>query len=119
MVRKQPPSGTFLLCLLLIAAPLPGLEMTIDGRGPRAGEIWRNPGLARTLLRVAEGGKGAFYEGAIAESICATVQAAGGCMCEADLAAHASDLVGPISTVYRGVRVWECPPNGQGLTALL
>jgi gamma-glutamyltranspeptidase / glutathione hydrolase len=96
-----------------------GLELTIEGRGPRAGEIWRNPGLVRTLQQVAEGGKRAFYRGEVAVAICASIQAAGGCMCEADLAAHASDWVDPVSTVYHGVRVWECPPNGQGLAALM
>ncbi len=54
-----------------------GLELTIDGRAPRPGEIFRNPGLARTLRAVAEGGKAAFYEGRIAEAIAVTVQAGG------------------------------------------
>ncbi len=96
-----------------------GLELTIDGRGPRAGEIFRNPGLARTLRTIAEGGKRAFYEGDIAEAIARTVQQAGGCLAVEDLAAHTSTWDTPISTVYRGLRVWECPPNGQGLAALL
>ncbi len=96
-----------------------GHELTIDGRAPRPGEIFRNPGLARTLRTVAEGGKDAFYRGAIAEAIAAVVQAAGGCMTVEDLAAHTSTWDEPISTTYRGLRVWECPPNGQGLTALL
>ena len=96
-----------------------GRELTIDGRGPRPGEIFRNPGLARTLRTVAEGGKTAFYEGVIAEAIAAAIQAAGGCMTTADLAAHTSTWHQPISTIYRGLRIWECPPNGQGLAALL
>jgi gamma-glutamyltranspeptidase/glutathione hydrolase len=96
-----------------------GLEMTIAGRGPRPGEIWRNPGLARTLQRVADGGKEVFYQGEIAAAIAAAVQAAGGCLAEADLAAHTSTWENPISVDYRGVRIWECPPNGQGLAALL
>ncbi len=96
-----------------------GHELTIDGRAPRAGEIFRNPGLARTLRTVAEGGKRAFYEGQIAEGIAAVLQQAGGCLTMADLAAHASTWETPISTTYRGYRVWECPPNGQGLAALL
>jgi len=98
---------------------LNGSEMTIDGHGPRAGEIFCNPGLARTLQKVAEGGKKAFYEGEIAEAIAATIQAAGGCMTVDDLAAHCSTWDEPISTVYHGYRLWECPPNGQGLTALI
>ena len=96
-----------------------GHELTIDGRAPQPGEIFRNPGLARTLRAVAEGGKAAFYQGQIAEAIAVTVQRAGGCLTVEDLARHHSTWDEPISTTYRGLRVWECPPNGQGLTALL
>jgi gamma-glutamyltranspeptidase/glutathione hydrolase len=96
-----------------------GLELTIDGRAPRPGEIFRNPGLARTLQAVAEGGAQVFYQGEIAEAITATVQAAGGCLSVEDMAAHHSAWEQPIHTTYRGLRVWECPPNGQGLAALL
>jgi len=98
---------------------LGGLDLTIDGRAPRAGEIFRNPGLARTLQLVAEGGKAAFYEGEIAADIARAVRLSGGVLTEADLAAHTSTWDEPISTVYRGIRFWECPPNGQGLAALL
>ena len=55
-----------------------GQELTIDGRGPHPGEIFRNPGLGRTLQSVAEGGKAVYYQGPIAEAIASTVQAAGG-----------------------------------------
>jgi gamma-glutamyltranspeptidase/glutathione hydrolase len=96
-----------------------GVELTIDGRAPHPGEIFRNPGLRRTLERIAAGGKRAFYEGEIAEAIAAAVQGAGGCLDADDLAAHHSTWEGPISSLYRGLRIWECPPNGQGLTALL
>lgn len=96
-----------------------GQELTIDGRAPRPGEIFRNPGLARTLQRIASSGKLAFYQGEVAESIATVVQAAGGCLTVDDLAAHHSTWEEPISTLYRGLRIWECPPNGQGLTALL
>jgi gamma-glutamyltranspeptidase/glutathione hydrolase len=96
-----------------------GAEMTIDGRGPEPGEIFRNPGLARTLRTVAQGGKKAFYEGPIAEAIAQVIRAAGGCMTEADLAAHTSTWETPSSVTYRGYRVYECPPNGQGITALI
>ncbi len=96
-----------------------GVEMTIDGRGPRAGEIFRNPGLARTFDQIARGGKRAFYESAIAESISAVVQEAGGCLMQSDLAAHTSTWEQPIHVRYRDLEIWECPPNGQGLTALL
>jgi gamma-glutamyltranspeptidase / glutathione hydrolase len=96
-----------------------GAEMTVNGRAPRAGELFRNPGLARTLHAIAEGGKSAFYQGKIAEAIAQVIQLAGGCLSLDDLASHASTWEQPISTTYRGLRVWECPPNGQGLATLL
>jgi gamma-glutamyltranspeptidase/glutathione hydrolase len=96
-----------------------GQELTINGRAPYPGEVFRNPGLARTLTCVAEAGAAAFYQGEIATAIARTVQAAGGCLSEADLAAHRSTWDEPISTTYRGITLWECPPNGQGLTALI
>jgi gamma-glutamyltranspeptidase/glutathione hydrolase len=96
-----------------------GYELMLHGRAPRAGEIFRNPGLARTFRAIAEGGKGAFYRGEIARAIAEVVQQAGGVMTMEDLAAHESTWDEPINTTYRGYRIWECPPNGQGLAALL
>jgi gamma-glutamyltranspeptidase/glutathione hydrolase len=96
-----------------------GRALTLDGRGPHAGETFRNPGLARAFRAIAEGGKEAYYQGDIAQSIAQVVQEAGGAMTVEDLAAHESTWDEPISTTYRGVRVWECPPNGQGLAALI
>jgi gamma-glutamyltranspeptidase/glutathione hydrolase len=96
-----------------------GVELTIDGRGPRIGEVFRNAGLARTLRGIAEGGKAFYYTGPVAEGVAEAVQASGGCLDAQDLAAHTSTWEEPVSTVYRGARIWECPPNGQGLAALL
>jgi gamma-glutamyltranspeptidase/glutathione hydrolase len=96
-----------------------GHEMTLSGRGPNPGEIFRNPGLARTLRLVAEGGKRAFYEGEIADAIVAVLRQAGGLMSESDLASHTSTWEEPISAAYGDYRIYECPPNGQGLAALL
>jgi gamma-glutamyltranspeptidase/glutathione hydrolase len=96
-----------------------GQELTIDGRGPEPGEIFHNPGLARTFQAVAEGGARAFYQGGIAESIVGVLKEAGGCMTMEDLASHVSTWEEPISVDYRGYRVYECPPNGQGITALI
>ena len=96
-----------------------GHELTIDGRGPKPGEIFHNPNLARTFEMVAQGGKEAFYQGAIAEAIVNVIQKAGGCMSAEDLASHVSTWEVPIAVDYRGLRVYECPPNGQGITALL
>jgi gamma-glutamyltranspeptidase/glutathione hydrolase len=98
---------------------LNGHEMTLNGRGPKAGEIFRNPNLAKTLRKVAEDGKKAFYHGEIAEAIAAVIKGAGGCMTVEDLAAHTSTWEAPVSTTYRGLSLWECPPNGQGITALI
>lgn len=102
----------------LLSAP-GGSEMLLNGHAPRAGQLFRNPGLARTLRRISEGGKTAYYQGEIGEAVARAVQSAGGCMTVEDLATHHSTWEVPISTTYRGLRVWECPPNGQGLAALL
>jgi gamma-glutamyltranspeptidase/glutathione hydrolase len=91
----------------------------IDGRAPRAGEVIRFPGLARTLRQIAAGGADVFYRGALAEEIARLSAAEGGWLEREDLAAHESTWVEPIATDYRGHRVCELPPNGQGLTALL
>ena len=96
-----------------------GREMTINGHGPNPGEIFRNPGLAKTLRKIAQGGKKVYYEGEIAESIVSTLQQAGGCMTLEDLASHQSTWEVPASVTHRGYRVYECPPNGQGITALM
>ena len=96
-----------------------GHELTIDGRGPKPGEIFRNPNLARTFEMVAQGGKGVFYQGEIAEAIVEVIREAGGCLSADDLASHTSTWEEPISIDYRGLRVYECPPNGQGITALI
>jgi gamma-glutamyltranspeptidase/glutathione hydrolase len=96
-----------------------GRELTINGRGPKPGEIFRNPGLARTFETVARGGASAFYQGDIAESIVSVLKEAGGCMSLDDLASHVSTWEEPISVAYHGLRVYECPPNGQGITALI
>lgn len=102
-----------------LANALNGRELTLDGRTPRPGEIFQNHGLAHTLREVARHGKEGFYFGKIARAIAAVVQEAGGCLTETDLGAHQSTWEEPIGTTYRGYRLWECPPNGQGLTALI
>ena len=102
-----------------LKSALNGTELTIDGRAPRAGEIFRNPGLARTFELIAREGLSAFYQGDIAESIVGVIREAGGCMSADDLASHVSTWEEPISVTYRGLRVYECPPNGQGITALI
>ena len=97
-----------------------GRELLLpDGRAPAAGETFRNPGLARTLRAVAAGGKEAFYRGDIARAIARAVCAAGGFLSPEDLAEHESTWEEPLRTTYRGLTVWECPPNGQGIVALI
>jgi gamma-glutamyltranspeptidase/glutathione hydrolase len=102
-----------------LRSALNGSEVTIDGRGPNPGEIFRNPNLARTFETVASRGPSAFYQGEIAEAIVRVIQEAGGCMTMEDLASHVSTWEEPISVMYRGLHVHECPPNGQGITALI
>jgi gamma-glutamyltranspeptidase/glutathione hydrolase len=91
---------------------------TVDGHAPRAGEMFRNPDLARTYERIAKGGRDAFYRGEIAKTIDEFIHARGGFLSASDLAAHTSEWVDPVSTTYRGYDVWELPPNTQGITAL-
>lgn len=90
----------------------------IDGHAPRVGEVFRNAELARSLELVADGGRDAFYKGAIAEKIVAFEKAQGGAMTAADLAEYSSEWVEPLSTEYHGWTVYELPPNGQGIAAL-
>lgn len=90
-----------------------------DGRVPAVGEMHRQPELAATLERIANDGREAFYEGQVMEDMLAYLQARGGLHTEADFANVQGDYVEPISSEFRGYRVHECPPNGQGVIALL
>ncbi len=89
------------------------------GRAPAAGQHWRSGDLAETLRRIAVTGSEDFYTGKTAERIAAFAARTGGYLSEADLAGHTSTWVAPIAASYRGHEVWELPPNGQGLAALL
>lgn len=88
------------------------------GAAPETGDIFRNPNLAKTYRMIAEGGRDTFYKGEIAEKIDAYMAEQGGFLTAADLAAHTSEWVTPVSTNYRGYDVFELPPNGQGIVAL-
>ncbi|MBO9878505.1 gamma-glutamyltransferase [Xanthomonas sp. D-99] len=93
-------------------------QFTIDGHAPRKGELWKNPNLANTLQQIADGGRDAFYKGEIARTIGAYFKANGGYLSYDDMASHQGEWVEPVSTNYRGVDVWELPPNSQGIAAL-
>lgn len=90
-----------------------------DDRAPVAGQKVRLPALAGTLGRIAAAGPDAFYRGELAERMVAFLEGEGGLHTVADFAAAAGELVAPIKTTYRGLEVYECPPNGQGVIALL
>jgi gamma-glutamyltranspeptidase / glutathione hydrolase len=91
----------------------------LHGRPPRVGEVFVQPGLAATLRMLAEGGREAFYQGPVAEAIVRASDELDGLFTLADLAAHRSTWHTPISARYRDTTVFECPPNGQGLAALI
>ena len=91
----------------------------LQGRAPRPGEIFRNPDLAWSYKQLAAHGRKAFYQGAIGKRILACSKAHGGTMTADDLAGFSSRWVEPISTLYHGWTVWELPPNGQGIAALI
>ncbi len=92
---------------------------TFNGKAPQAGQRWRSFGHAQTLATLAERGVRDFYEGEIAKKITAFAQTTGGLLRMDDLAAHQSTWVDPIGVGYHGYEVWEIPPNGQGLAALI
>ena len=85
---------------------------------PVQGQVFRNPDLARAYRLIAEKGPDAFYKGAIAEAILKTSQKLGGTMTTDDMASFSPEFVTPISTEYRGWKIYELPPNGQGMAAL-
>ncbi|HZS83008.1 MAG TPA: gamma-glutamyltransferase [Stellaceae bacterium] len=89
------------------------------GAAPAAGDLFRQPALGATLRRIARKGPTAFYEGEIAAEIVAHLNARGGLHTIEDFAAQRSEWVEPISAAYRGHEIVECPPNGQGLAALI
>src|ERR1035437_7864806 len=89
-----------------------------NGNPPKKGEIFKNPFLANTLQKIADGGRDAFYKGEIAHTIDAFMKKNGGYLTYEDMASHHSEWVEPLSTNYRGYDVWELPPNSQGIAAL-
>ncbi|KAF9270128.1 gamma-glutamyltranspeptidase [Marasmius fiardii PR-910] len=97
-----------------------GNEMLLNGKAPLPGQIIKLPNLAKTFREVATKGKDGFYKGRVAEAIVELIQSKGGVMELDDLANHETSFVEPLKYTYAGeVSVYECPPNGQGITALI
>jgi gamma-glutamyltranspeptidase/glutathione hydrolase len=89
-----------------------------DGRAPHLGETFVNPCVARSYREIVRGGRDAYYKGPIAQQIVAFSEKNGGLFSMRDFEDHSSTWVDPVSTDYRGVRVWEIPPPGQGIAVL-
>ncbi len=89
------------------------------GKPPTVGDIHRQPELANTMRKIAKSGADAFYKGPVAKEIVTYLRKLGGLHTLDDFANHRTDYVAPIKTQYRGHNVFQIPPNGQGLTALI
>lgn len=90
-----------------------------DGAPPQPGTIHRQPALAAALRSIAAEGPDAFYRGWIARDMVDSLRALGGLHTLDDFASFAPEYVCPIGVDYRGYRLWECPPNGQGVVPLV
>jgi gamma-glutamyltranspeptidase/glutathione hydrolase len=101
-----------------------GNDMLRNGKAPKPGEIMKMPNLAKTFREIVDKGRDGFYKGYVAQAIVELIQSKGGLMTLEDLSSHKSTSVQPISILYdtnnnQRVRIWECPPNGQGIVALM
>ncbi|WP_375412221.1 gamma-glutamyltransferase [uncultured Bradyrhizobium sp.] len=90
-----------------------------NGNAPVAGDVIRQPELGQTLRVIAKNGRDGFYTGAVAEDIVETLRGIGGLHTLEDFAAHRTETTVPIGTTYKGLDVWQCPPNGPGITMLV
>jgi gamma-glutamyltranspeptidase/glutathione hydrolase len=95
------------------------INYLINGRAPRAGEVFKNPRMAKTLRRIADESAEVFYKGEIAERIVRCSERLGGHFTRKDFAEHTSDWVEPITANYRGYDIYEMPPATQGFVALV
>src|SRR6201996_1580677 len=89
------------------------------GKPAVAGDVIHQPELGQTLRAIAKNGRDAFYKGAIAEDMVETLRGIGGLHTLEDFAAHTTETTTPIGTTYKGHDVWQCPPNGPGITMLV
>ncbi|MCB9893289.1 MAG: gamma-glutamyltransferase family protein [Planctomycetes bacterium] len=96
-----------------------GNELLLNGRAPQAGEVIKLSTLATTLRGIAADGPAHIYEGEFAKQAAEHVQKYGGWLTADDFAAHEGEWVDALSTDYHGAKLYECPPNGQGLAALV
>ena len=103
----------------VLAAEAPAAEVFLPGgRAPRAGEIFRNPALARSLESIAGGGRDVFYRGPVARAICGHLGAIGGLVDERDFASYSAEWVEPLRAAFRGREICELPPNTQGFVVV-
>ncbi len=118
-VSKTTASEWALFVDLLDSDPGARDAYLIDGeRAPRAGEWFSNLDLAKTMQAIADEGPGLLYGGALGRTIAEHVQELGGFLTSEDFAGHRSEWVEPLSVPFREYRLWELPPNGQGIAAL-
>jgi gamma-glutamyltranspeptidase/glutathione hydrolase len=98
-----------------------GNDMLRNGKAPKSGEIMKMPKLAKTFREIVEKGRDGFYKGYVAQAIVDLIESKGGLMTLEDLSEHRSTPVEPINILYdlKNVQIWECPPNGQGIVALM
>src|SRR4051812_36526942 len=89
------------------------------GKPPAAGDVIHQPELGKTLRAIAAKGRDAFYSGPIAEDMVETLRGIGGLHTLEDFAAHSTETTAPIGTTYKDYDVWQCPPNGPGITMLV
>ena len=94
------------------------LSYLVNGRAPKAGEIFKNPRMAKTLQHIADEGADVFYNGDIAEKIVRCSEKKGGLFTLKDFADHRSDWVEPVTANYRGYDIYELPPATHGFVTL-
>ena len=103
----------------LAADPASAKNLLVGGKAPTAGMVHKQPLLAETLKKIAAGGRDAFYKGEVARDMVAKLNSLGGLHTMEDFAAAEADYVEPIRSGYKGYDIYECPPNGQGICALM